>query len=101
MPVCKAPEVPRTEAYCWTYAAGTRGEGNAADGYFSSACYPRRIQASLYSRPTHRKIARTKRPSMKLGAVFSNSSIKYPTYMKTKELITMAKLQAPRTSTLE
>jgi len=101
MPGCKAPEVSRTEAYCETYAAGTKGEGNDADGYFSSACQPRRIQASLYSRPTHRKMARTKRPSMKLGEVFSTSSIRYPTYINMKELMTMAKLHAPRTSTLE
>ena len=33
---CKAPESPRTEAYL-AYAAGTRGEGNAADGRFSTA----------------------------------------------------------------
>jgi hypothetical protein len=33
---CKAPESPRTEAYV-VYAAGTRGEGNAADGHFSTA----------------------------------------------------------------
>jgi hypothetical protein len=33
---CKAPESPRTEAYL-AYAAGTRDEGNEADGYFSTA----------------------------------------------------------------
>jgi len=101
MPECKAPEDLRTEAYCETYAARTRGEGNAAGGYFSAAFQPRRVHASLYSRPTHRKMARTKRPSMKLGEVFSTSSIRYPTYINMKELMTMAKLHAPRTSTLE
>jgi hypothetical protein len=37
MPRCKAPDILRTEAY-WTYAAGTKDEGNAADGRFSTGC---------------------------------------------------------------
>jgi hypothetical protein len=38
MPRCKAPDVLRNKAYL----EGTslpKGEGNAADGRFSSACY--------------------------------------------------------------
>jgi len=37
MPRCKAPDILRSEAYT-QYAATTRDEGNAADGYFSATC---------------------------------------------------------------
>ena len=38
MPRCKAPEILKSEAYL-EYAATTKGEGNAADGHFSTASF--------------------------------------------------------------
>src|SRR4030042_4885813 len=52
---CKAPETPRNEAY-YKYAAMTRSEGNAADGFFSSAFTHQYFFCRFYSFAQHKSI---------------------------------------------
>jgi hypothetical protein len=60
MPRCKAPEILRSEAY-FEYASTTKGEGNAAEGRFSTAS---RVILSATVAPK----ARNPRPSPPIGS---------------------------------